>query len=288
MRGDFNMSDAREGGKRNLALRVAAAVPLCLALLCVCALAITIGVARYPEATGDVVLESGGTTVDISHAGEGYLMVRQTGSKKKLKARIVGKEQTYTYNLRDDGEYETFPLTEGSGEYKVYVFENVRGNQYAQLFAKSFTAEMPDEKAAFLYPNQYTWYSPESETVKKSRELCEGLTTDLDKLNAIFSFVADNVSYDYAKAKSVRSGYLPDVDKTLDDGKGICFDTAALMACMLRTQGIPTRVAIGYLTKENAYHAWNEVYVDGAWTWRDASEIGRTRTEDDYRVEQYF
>ena len=80
--------------------------------------------------------------------------------------------------------------------------------------------------------------------------------------------------YDYILAMTVRSNstYLPDVDKTLADRKGICFDFAALMCCMLRSQGIPTQMVIGYA--DSCYHAWNRVYVDGQWRLVDTtSEI---------------
>ena len=66
--------------------------------------------------------------------------------------------------------------------------------------------------------------------------------------------------------------YLPDVDSTLSEKKGICFDFAALMCCMLRSQGIPTQLVIGYA--DACYHAWNRVYVDGQWRLIDTtSEI---------------
>ena len=42
------------------------------------------------------------------------------------------------------------------------------------------------------------------------------------------------------------SDYLPDVDQTLETGKGICFDYAALTAAMLRSRDIPCKLQIGY------------------------------------------
>lgn len=53
---------------------------------------------------------------------------------------------------------------------------------------------------------------------------------------------------------------MPDVDETLSSGKGICFDYAALMAAMLRSQRIPTKLQVGYAGE--AYHAWISCYVD--------------------------
>ena len=49
------------------------------------------------------------------------------------------------------------------------------------------------------------------------------------------------------------------MDATLASGKGICFDYASLMTAMLRSQGIPTRLDVGY--SGTAYHAWISVYL---------------------------
>ena len=53
--------------------------------------------------------------------------------------------------------------------------------------------------------------------------------------------------------------YLPNIDDTMASGKGICFDYASLMAAMLRSQGIPTKLVVGY--SGAAYHAWISVYL---------------------------
>ena len=53
---------------------------------------------------------------------------------------------------------------------------------------------------------------------------------------------------------------LPNVDETLKTGKGICFDYAALMTSMLRSQRIPTKLEVGYAGE--TYHAWISTYVD--------------------------
>ena len=49
------------------------------------------------------------------------------------------------------------------------------------------------------------------------------------------------------------------MDKVLAEKKGICFDYASLMAAMLRSQGIPTKLVIGYAG--DAYHAWIHTYI---------------------------
>ena len=77
-----------------------------------------------------------------------------------------------------------------------------------------------------------------------------------------------NLTYDQQKAETVKSGYLPVLDTVLSSKKGICFDYAALMTGMLRSQGVPCKLVVGYAG--TAYHAWISVYseetgwVDGA------------------------
>ena len=60
------------------------------------------------------------------------------------------------------------------------------------------------------------------------------------------------------------SGYLPVVDEVFVSQTGICFDYAAVMATMLRSQNIPTRLEVGYVGEE--YHAWISIYIkDVGW-----------------------
>ena len=49
------------------------------------------------------------------------------------------------------------------------------------------------------------------------------------------------------------------MDEILTSGTGICLDYAAVMAAMLRSQSIPTRLEVGYA--KDAYHAWISVYT---------------------------
>ena len=51
------------------------------------------------------------------------------------------------------------------------------------------------------------------------------------------------------------------VDDILAAKKGICFDYAAVMTAMLRSQNIPCKLVVGYAG--TIYHAWIDVYVDG-------------------------
>ena len=87
-----------------------------------------------------------------------------------------------------------------------------------------------------------------------------GKSTLLHILGGVDRPTSGRLTYDGEKAAAVTAGYLPDVDKVLEEGKGICFDYAALMTAMLRCQGVPTKLVIGYAG--TVYHAWVSVWTD--------------------------
>ena len=52
--------------------------------------------------------------------------------------------------------------------------------------------------------------------------------------------------------------------QVLETKKGICFDYAALMTGMLRSQNVPCKLVVGYANK--SYHAWISVWsADKGW-----------------------
>lgn len=248
-----------------------------------------------PQANGTTVFSSSKAIIDASNTSEGYVMIQYTGSNSKVKIQIT-KDTTYTYNISNTGSYVTFPLTEGNGSYTIKVFEHVSGNSYAQAASQTISVALNSELSPFLYPNQFCDFSAGSAVVAASDTLTAGLTDPVTKVSAIYDYVITNVTYDYNKAATVKSGYLPSVDETLAAKTGICFDYAAVMTSMLRAQGIPTKLVIGYAG--SAYHAWVSVYAQGqgwidniiyfdgtSWKFMDptfASSGNRTQAIQDY------
>lgn len=197
--------------------------------------------------------------IDYSNAEEGSVTVNFTGTAGgRLKVQVEVPEITYTYDL-PKGEATTFPLSEGNGNYKVTVFENVSGSKYATVLSVSFQVKLSSELAPFLGSNQYVDYSDAKSTLSKASELVKGVDDPIGKVEKIYDFVVGNLTYDTKKADTVKSGYLPVLDSVLSSKKGICFDYAALMAGMLRSQGVPCKLVVGYAGK--AYHAWISVWT---------------------------
>lgn len=214
-----------------------------------------------PSADGVTVYQNDFASIDASNTSQGYVMVKYNGTNEKVKLQITCPDQSYyTYLISDRGAYDTFPLTAGNGSYALQVLENVAGDTYTVSLAQSINVNIEDEFLPFLYPNQYVNFHTDSKAVSKGSDLAKDTYSDLDVVQNIYNYVIKNISYDTEKAQNVSYGYVPDIDDTLSSKKGICFDYAALMASMLRSQNIPTKLEVGY--SGDAYHAWISTYID--------------------------
>ena len=239
-----------------------------------------------PSGKKKATFQKAGVTIDYGNASQGYVMIKHEETDEGLKVRITLGEMQYTYDLNGHNEFEVFPLQMGNGKYNIQIFVHVTGNYYDLLTERAISVVLDDPYIAYLYPSQYVNYTAESRVVAKSNALCEGLETDREKVKAIYNFCGRRINYDYIFAIRPKKGYLPDVDSVLDARKGICFDYAALMASMLRAQGIPTMLVIGYA--DRSYHAWNNVLVDGKWYRFDATSVSASITASNYREERHY
>ncbi len=258
------------------------------------------------EAPGNDVFSSGGAKVDYSNASKGYIMAQYTGSNPKVKLQLDIEGKTYSYDLSTGGDWEAFPLSMGSGKYTAGIYENISGEEYSQAFKESFDAKLDEEFGPFLHPNQFVDFTEKTKVVPISEDVCTGVKTDLGAVEKMYEYVVNNIDYDYDKAATVQPGYLPDIDETLDTGKGICFDYASVLTAMLRVQGIPCKLVIGYAG--SAYHSWISVYTDetgwvdnmiefhGDWTQMDPTFAASGNDSDpnivgngeDYQPQYYY
>ena len=222
-----------------------------------------------PAASGTTVFKNTNVTIDASNTKDGYVMIAYTESTTaRIKVLIQGPSgATYSYNLDANGNYTVFPLSDGNGKYTISVCKNVSGTNYSVSYSTPVTVALANEFSPFLLPNQYVNYTADSAVVKKAAELMAGKTTTLAKIEAVYSFVTNTFTYDYDRAASVQSGYLPNLDDVLMKQKGICFDYAAVMAAMLRSQGVPCKLVIGYAG--TVYHAWINCFSESE-GWMDA------------------
>lgn len=212
-----------------------------------------------PAADGIQVYENDTVSIDASHTSEGYVMVRYTGPADRSRIQSTAPDGTlYSYFLKP-GSYQTFPLSGGSGSYHLEIYEHAYDSKYALAFSQDITVALSDEFKPFLYPNQYCWYTADSEAVRYGIEPSDASSSDLDYVERVYDYVIRTISYDEELAKDIPTDYIPDIDATMRTKKGICFDYASLMTGLLRSQGVPTKLEVGY--SGQAYHAWISVYL---------------------------
>ena len=221
------------------------------------------------QQTGVTVYTDSGNkaTIDASNLAEGYVLVKYTGGKSvRIRVQITKTDgTTYTYDVNNTGAFEAFSLVEGDGTYTIRVFEQSSGNKYAMILSQQVTFKARNELLPFLYPNQFVNYTADSKVAALAATVVGDKTKQMDQIVAIYNhMVSGSYTYDYDLAATVPSGYLPVLDKFIESKKGICFDYSSLMAAMLRSQGIPCRLAIGYTNDATGaviYHAWIDVYT---------------------------
>ena len=216
----------------------------------------------YPTvASGEQVKENENCVIDYSNTQDGYIMVKfKKALGPTLKCVVTTGNQAlndgYKYTLAVD-KYQVIPLTEGNNSYHIYLLYEVAG-RYASEMTMELDVTLADQFGPYLRPNQFVNYNSSTKAVKKAASITRKCKNDLAKVKKVYNYVIKNFKYDKKKARSVQPGYVPNLNSVYKKKKGICFDYAAIMTAMLRSQGVPTKLIVGYTG--NAYHAWINVY----------------------------
>lgn len=215
----------------------------------------------WPQSPGvDVLTDSRYAMVDMSNVSQGYVTARLLSPASKIKLQISKDDKKYNYDLTSS-DYTAFPLQMGNGIYTIKILSQIEGTKYAVVASTQKEVTIQDEFSVYLYPNQVVNYGPDSIVVNKSFELTKDDKDNLTRIYHLFEYTVDVLDYDYEKADYVSDTYvLPDLTQAIENGSGICFDYASLLAALCRIQGIPARVIVGWTDIE--YHAWVEIYLE--------------------------
>lgn len=205
-----------------------------------------------------------GATIDTTQTAKGIVVVSLTDyAGKTIKAQVVKGKDKYTYTLKKS--QSNLPLQMGTGEYTVTVLENITGDRYMPLATEVLTITAFEEKEVYTASIPIIEYSVSAKAVPAFQKLTEEKKTETDKIMAVYENIVNNYSYDFDKAATIKSDYIPILDDVYEAKKGVCYDYASLMSGVLRSFGIPTRLVMGYRTEVEGYHAWNEIKIDGNW-----------------------
>ena len=214
----------------------------------------------------------------IENANDGTVKLtynNEYDEKVKLLVQLTGGTQ-YKYDIPKGNVDINIPLTQGNGEYKLILCRNISGTKYAVVQTVSVTQKLANDNDAFLSSSYIIDWNKTNEAIKKAQTLASKGSNNNDKIKYIYEFVVKNYTYDYEKANNINDiaktiAYIPNVSKVYSEKKGICYDYSVLLASMLRSVGVPTKVVTGYTPNATVYHAWNNVYVNSKWNVIDST-----------------
>lgn len=206
---------------------------------------------------------------DTANTAKGLLYITYDGALTKdikLTVTMKGSQNNYTYTVRTNKKFSV-PLQLGNGEYTARILEHVSGKAYRVLDQHQFSAEIQSPNDMFLAASPIVDYADEMTAIKEYDKILAG--DGPQRTTTLYERVVNDYTYDDTKAQAISSGkvtgYVPVIDEVYQAKKGICFDYSAMMAGVLRDQGIPVKLVMGYSTEIDGYHAWNEILIGDRW-----------------------
>lgn len=210
----------------------------------------------------------GESKYNIKNNNDNEIIIVSKNYGSNIRGMVEKDNKKYYYSLNN--EVEKIPLQLGNGEYTVKILKNTNGNKYKVIEKESINIKNNDIDV-YLSSSQPIYWENEDKLIQLKNELMKDLITDKEKVEAVYNYIVKNIKYDYNKVSNISTDYVPDLDNIITSKKGICYDYAALFAGILRSEGIHTKLIKGYKNDLTAYHAWNEVYLDGDWVLVDTT-----------------
>lgn len=218
-------------------------------------------------------LEKNGVILELfSHNGEnGQAIIKGRTSNEKIKILISKDEykEWYDVNLANGEFKEKVWLTEGKGEYTIFIMVHIKDRKYS--VGPSIKVVNNTEVNKNIVNTKHV-ESDNPQIIQLSKKIAEGKKTDREKAQAIYNWIYKNISYDYEKySKHLNNDYNNQYGalNTLKMKKGVCYDYSALTAALGRAAGLETKMikGIGKTKSNNGLHAWNEIYISEENTW---------------------
>lgn len=193
---------------------------------------------------------------------------------------LYGESQPVSFDIPTEIRYAESPPSESGNTILDFTLARARHPLRAgDVYHVTSMVSIADEESLRADSNRYpawitkTYLQLPAELPRRVRDLAETLTANdsnpYDKAAAIEAYLRTHITYN--ENVSAPPPGQDGVDYTLfDRPEGYCNYYASAMAVMLRSIGIPARVASGYATgnyQDGAYHvveanahAWPEVY----------------------------
>ena len=139
------------------------------------------------------------------------------------------------------------------------------------LFSKTAFSQNSSENN-FLAVDQVALAIPKSMTKSTdliAKYITSNYKTNADKTRAAFIWTASNISYDTNYSFDTSENRNDKIERSLQTGRGICENYAALFTEICNKVGVRSFVIEGY-TKQNSVvnsqsHVWSACQIDGSW-----------------------
>jgi hypothetical protein len=181
---------------------------------------------------------------------------------RSLKLRITGRDLS---RLPSD-EHQTVHKVGASWEIEVHPVS---------------LADVTDESVEAAAQEKPEWVRPSmnipSDSAKfkaLAKQIVGDEKTVVAAAGKILDYVHENMRF------NAGIGVLRDAAEVLQSKEGVCRDYAVLTATLLRSAGIPARLAAGvvYANRRFYYHAWAEAWTKGKWIGVDSTRSARQIT----------
>ena len=236
-------------------------------------------------------VEAATSSSEVFHDNENGILTVKYNNKDhiKMKISVTKDKKSYYYNLNDGENEIDVPLSMGNGCYTVKILKNIVDNRYSVVMKTSIDLKLEDDKVVFTQSNVIVDFKLTDKSIEKADSLTKNCKTEEEVIDTIYQFVVENFVYDYenVKQKAATIGYIPDIEIIYQNKTGICYDISAIMAAMMRSQGITVKLVTGYTKNIDGYHAWNSIYdsSQGSWLAVDGTyDIGMIRLKNKYSM----
>ena len=212
-------------------------------------------------------------TINTNTQSSGYIEVMYTDPnafdiRVKLKSTKKGQTNESCFWLQTHFENSPItikaPLVYGNGQYTLTVnsyMKGITGAFYTEKASLDINATNVNEQKAFTLSAGEVIFNSNMQFIKKANEIAATCSNDFEKVSKIYDWLTNYLNYG-SKEYTALGSYKCDIEKIYNNGSGVCYDFAVVLAAMLRSQGIPCKTVFGYYSHINdTGHVWNEVYV---------------------------
>lgn len=204
---------------------------------------------------------------DLSKIKDGIISINYT-VKNNIKTKLmIEKDETSYFYFLENNTNNTFPLQMGNGVYTIRILEHKNDNKYKTINKKIIDVTLYNENIVYLNSIQIINWNSKMKPILKVAELTNEISTDIEKVTAVYNYIIQNIQYDYEKINKIDKSYIPNINDIYKSSSGICYDYASIFAAMTRSLGIPTKLVKGYRNNSTTYHAWNEIFINELDKW---------------------